>query len=104
LLNYGVLGAVVVTLSACIAWAGLWARSVVERVVSSYVENDKKRADAAEVVAKTQEQLSDLVAGIDHTLGRHGTAHKATLSALEEIIPPGSPTRREISEARGRLS
>ena len=103
LLNYGVLGAIVVALSASIAWAGIWARSVIERVVASYVENDKKRADAAEVVAKTQEQLGDLVAGIDHTLKKHNVAHKAALTALQEIVPPTSAVHRDISEARGKL-
>lgn len=104
MINYGVLGIVVVALATIIGWAGLWARKVVEQVVSSYMANDKKRADAAESVAKTQEHLGDLVGKIDHTLGQHGKAHVTTLSALQEIVPPTSPVHREISEVKGRLN
>lgn len=103
-MNQGILGVIVVVLATLIAIVGLWAKSVIERLVTNYVKNDEVRAVAAERTAKTQEHLGGLVENIQSTLGTHGKAHRATLTALQDLVPPASSTHREVSEVKGMLS
>jgi hypothetical protein len=104
MLNYGVLGAVVVVLSSLIGYGGYWVKGLIEKHLTAYMEHDARRTIAAETTARTQEQLGGVIERMDSKLDKHSQAHGVTLDALSEVVPPGSPVHRVIQQTRGKLS